>query len=53
MNLTHHTEQMEAVRAEFSRLWLDHLLPTIAQLNPPIAALPAIEHIVWRADYKP
>lgn len=49
MNIDHHTEQMEAIRAEFHRPWLDHLLPAIAQLNPPIQAMPAIEHIAWKA----
>ena len=34
MNLEHHTEQMEAMRAEFARLWQDTLEQRACILRP-------------------
>jgi hypothetical protein len=54
MNLSQiaaHNEQMEALRRDFGKLWLEKLLPTCRSLNPEISKrdLSIVELSAWTA----
>lgn len=51
MNLEHHTEQMEAARAGFLKLWHGKLLPRAIALNNRVtlAELGLVQDIAWQA----
>jgi hypothetical protein len=48
MNIEHHAEQMEALRAAFHKLWTDYLLPRAIIMGAQRNQLPAIQDIAWQ-----
>ena len=60
MSIDHHTEQLEAIRADFLKLWSDDLEPRAIALGATSKTLPVVADIAWRVfrhskqpDYKP
>lgn len=51
MNLEHHTEQMEAARSDFARLWEDKLVRRALSLGNNLTApeLALLRDIAWHA----
>ena len=46
-NQVHHTEQMEAMRAEFSELWNSKILPRLKSTNTSPSEFPKHEDVAW------
>ncbi len=52
MNIEHHTEQMEAMRAEFAKLFMEQLLPKAIDIGLVARGggqLNGLMHIAWHA----
>lgn len=50
MNLEHHTEQMEAARAQFNRIWQQRIQPAMNELELiPSSREELIQHCCWIA----
>jgi hypothetical protein len=48
-NQDHHAEQMEAMRAEFAKLWTERLVPWLRDMRIEPRAASLFEDLAWKA----